>query len=195
MKPKINNHQQYFIFYHQTGQSCGTTYTTVTGSLTSINYPCNYPDNTDCSNIISVPQTTNIQIHFDDFELEINYDFLYYGIGNNPDIANAVGSFTGLTEPDDFMIQSGTVWFLFTSDFTSNFRGFSLTWMASKDSVGGTYMCISVDLFCLSHTSWLEANIREHQLSYWLHTLKSAPVLAFNEGALWDMHKWSIYIF
>ncbi len=112
------------------GQSCGVTYTTPTGTLTSENYPAFYPINSDCSNIISVQDARAIQIKFNTFDTEDRYDFLYYGIGTNPSANLALGSFDGSVVPDDFEIPAGTVWFLFQSDDSVIKQGFSLTWTA-----------------------------------------------------------------
>ena len=116
-----------------TGQSCGQTYTSGTGTLNSVNYPENYPDRSDCSNIISVSGASRIQIQFDDFAVQRESDFLYYGVGSDPNAINATDSFTGSIVPRDFVVQSGTMWFLFTSDRSRNDRGFSLNWIATKD--------------------------------------------------------------
>ncbi|XP_072033193.1 protein SpAN-like [Amphiura filiformis] len=115
-------------------QSCGVTYTTPTGTLTSPNYPSNYPDSSNCWNIISVVDATSVLVKFTAFNTEDTFDYLYFGVGTNPDVTLALGSFTGPNLPDDFELSSASVWFLLVSDRTVTRTGFSLTWAATIDS-------------------------------------------------------------
>lgn len=55
---------------------CGGYYTDVTGTLTSPNYPSNYPDNVDCYYYITVSTGYIIQLTVDDFCTEACCDFL-----------------------------------------------------------------------------------------------------------------------
>ena len=123
----------YAFFIFPTGQNCGNTFTAPTGTLTSENYPSSYPINSDCSNVISVPGATSILIQFNDFEVEAGFDYLYYGLGNTPDVNAALDRLSGIILPDDLTLQSGTVWFLFKSDISVNGLGYSLNWTAQVD--------------------------------------------------------------
>ncbi len=118
------------------GQSCDVTYTNRTGFLTSENYPNRYPGRSDCSNIISVQGATAFQIQFVAFETQEDVDILYYGVGSLPRENRALGSFNGSVIPDDFKIESDTIWFLFKSDFSVSLTGFNLTWTAVLDTEG-----------------------------------------------------------
>jgi len=60
---------------------CGGTYFTSKGTLQSLNYPNNYPNNKDCTWIISVPTGQQIKLNVTDFSLEgykrlCHYDYL-----------------------------------------------------------------------------------------------------------------------
>lgn len=119
------------------GQGCDETYTEFTGTLTSPNYPSNYPLSTTCNYIIDTTGRS-IRIEFQDVQIEPGYDFLYYGEGTTPDIENALGTITGITYPLPVDIGSGSMWFTFTSDDVDALTGFSLTWEASDEALPTT---------------------------------------------------------
>ena len=150
------------LLFFPTGQSCGNTFTSPTGTLTSENYPSNYPSLSDCSNIISVPDATSILIQFNAFEVEDGFDYLYYGLGDTPDVNNALDRLSGITLPQAFALQSGTVWFLFMSDRSVQGFGYSLNWTAVVDPGSGGIVfwfrvaCVFISVILHSRTphSW-----------------------------------------
>ena len=113
-----------------TAQSCDSYFTTLTGTLTSPNYPSNYPDRAECSYVIDIHHTgaTSLVIRFNDFELETGFDFLYFGSGTHVDISRALGYLTGYTIPDDLEVLGNQIWFYFSSDPSVARRGFSMSW-------------------------------------------------------------------
>ena len=123
-----------FLFY-LTGQSCDSYFTTLTGTLTSPNYPSNYPNNADCSFVIDIQHTgaTSVVVRFNDFQLEDRYDLLYFGQGTH--VGNRIlGSFTGPIIPDDLEVLGNQMWFYFESDFNVAARGFSIEWQGRGNS-------------------------------------------------------------
>ena len=102
------------------------------GDFTSPNYPDDYPDNAQCTYIIDVPGATIINVEFNDFDLELYNDYLYYGKGSIPNVESQ-GAFTGYDLPDPVQIPGQAMWFIFVSDASSHFRGFSLTWRISGE--------------------------------------------------------------
>ena len=89
-----------------------------------------YPSDAACSYVIDIQHTgaTSVVIRFDYFELELGFDFLYFGSGTHVDISRALGSFTGIIIPDDLEVLGNQLWFHFSSDRTVEGRGFSVTW-------------------------------------------------------------------
>ena len=109
---------------------CGDTLTEETGIITSPNYPNPYPSSSDCTVYVSVPAASALRVVFNSFELESNYDYLYYGVGTNNHFNSAIGAFSGNTLPDQVDFEVGMVWFRFTSDGSVQYKGFSLTYTA-----------------------------------------------------------------
>ena len=109
---------------------CITFSSDMNGTLTSNNYPSNYPNNLTCIYNISIPEVNSIRIVFQDFKTEHQFDYLYFGIGEYARESNAIGSFHGWDLPKAFTLQSSSVWFLFISNEAVTYSGFSLTWEA-----------------------------------------------------------------
>ena len=59
---------------------CGETFTSPTGTLSSPNYPSNYPNKRECVYKIVVGVNMQIKLNFTDFQLEYsatcNYDYV-----------------------------------------------------------------------------------------------------------------------
>ncbi|XP_072044954.1 CUB domain-containing protein 2-like [Amphiura filiformis] len=112
---------------------CDEYHTSLTGSISSPNYPGNYPSSSDCTYVIDIQDDgfILIDIVFHYFDLENSYDFLEYGTGSIVD--DVVGRFTGDDIPDPFRISllSESMWFHFTSDSSVNYDGFIFTWKAT----------------------------------------------------------------
>ena len=53
---------------------CGGNFTARTGVITSLNYPNNYPHNTDCGWLITVEQGRTVTLTFDDLDVEEDED-------------------------------------------------------------------------------------------------------------------------
>ena len=76
---------------------------------------------------------SSITITFEDFLLELNFDYLYYGTGIDADVSKAEGCITGYELPVPLTLTSGVVWLRFQSDKNAPYRGFLLNWVANKD--------------------------------------------------------------
>lgn len=59
-----------FCFNPFLSSDCGETFTFLTGSFSSPNYPDNYPNNRDCIFKIIVDVNMQIMLNFTNFELE-----------------------------------------------------------------------------------------------------------------------------
>ncbi|XP_072016847.1 tolloid-like protein 2 [Amphiura filiformis] len=113
---------------------CSYRYTSTTGSITSTNYPNEYPAFTNCTYILDIPDVEHIAITFHDFKLEYRHDFLYYGVGTVPSIEHSLLAFTGSRISDSFGIPSSAAWFIFISDGSINYQGFNFTWDTSTEA-------------------------------------------------------------
>ena len=103
---------------------------TTTGNIYSPDYPRNYGNFANCTYVVRVPpvKRTAIRVQFTDFAVEADYDFLYYGAGETPDLAQALGQLDGQGLPEDLAVAGDAMWFWFVSDFSVTFGGFALTW-------------------------------------------------------------------
>ena len=129
----------YMIFGLHTAIGCNGVSNNPSGIVRSPNYPQAYPNNIDCTYVIDIPTSTEldrIQIDFRDLRLEPNMDFLYYGVGTDgSDLSAALGSFTGGGLQEALVVDGTQMWFRFVSDNTIGQRGFNLTW--TKNSPQG----------------------------------------------------------
>ncbi|XP_077981827.1 cubilin-like [Glandiceps talaboti] len=113
----------------------GSDITEPEGSVTSPNYPDNYPNNADCVWIITLPdgyEDQRIQITFDDFDLEYQEDYLILGSGDDID-ENILAAYTGHTLPQPWTSPDSVVWLRFTSDESVNKAGFNLNYKPTTD--------------------------------------------------------------
>ena len=136
--------------------ACDSVLTDESGTITSPNYPGTYPSQSDCTIYVSVPQASSMQVTFNFFELESNYDFLYYGVGQNNDLNRAIGSLSGTTLPDPIDFRVGVVWFRFTSDGSVQYNGFSLTYTATIGMLSSIFIIRCPQAFCpISNLTWM----------------------------------------
>ena len=100
------------------------------GTVESTAYPFNYPNNSNCWYLISIPDedVNSISITFNSFETEHYNDVLYFGEGFPPSQDNLLASFDGWNVPEPVALQSSSLWFNFVSDEDVTFSGFSLSW-------------------------------------------------------------------
>ncbi|KAI4889773.1 hypothetical protein NFI96_017910 [Prochilodus magdalenae] len=92
-------------------------------TFSSPNYPNGYGDSASCLWTLHAKEGQNIQLHFQDFALEMSYDLVEVRDGVDPD-STLLGVLTGERAfPDLFSTSSQvTVWFY--SDASGNDRGF-----------------------------------------------------------------------
>ena len=109
---------------------CNEYHTAFTGGISSPNFPETYNNYASCEYIIEIPNAFSITIQFSAFELDDGYDILEYGTGTTVG-SNTLGEFTRYTVPDPFEVESGSMWFHFTSDVNDQGQGFLFTWNAA----------------------------------------------------------------
>lgn len=97
--------------------------------ITSPSYPSNYPNNQDVVMLFKAADpSSQVKIHFEDFDLEARYDFLYVGSGS--DISSETSLLldaSGSSLPGDVTSVNDRMWLRFTSDGSITKRGFSAT--------------------------------------------------------------------
>ena len=103
---------------------CNQDYTEP-GTITSPNYPSDYPFGISCGYNISGPSDIIIALTMNDFETETNYDFLSIYDGPGPDNEFLIGRYSGTNIPTYIRSSKERMYVLFTSDSTQSRRGFS----------------------------------------------------------------------
>ncbi|PKR80531.1 hypothetical protein CW751_09150 [Brumimicrobium salinarum] len=89
----------------------------------------NYYDDEDYEFTIAPENATHVNIEFEDFDVEENYDFLYVYDGANTSASQIPGSpFTGSSIPSNFTSSTGAVTFRFTSDGATTSPGFKINY-------------------------------------------------------------------
>ncbi|XP_078495953.1 CUB domain-containing protein 2-like [Ciona intestinalis] len=108
-----------------------------TGSITSPNYPRNYPDNADCRYRINAGSATrNITLRFTAFNLEANsdcrYDYVEVRTGFKGNWAQTARKYCGSTVPATQVITGQQyVYIQFFTDASVTRSGFNLQWTIS----------------------------------------------------------------
>ncbi|XP_052085416.1 cubilin-like [Mytilus californianus] len=125
--------------YMAQSSECGGYYTDVSGTLTSPNYPYNYPDNVDCYYYITVSTQYIIQLTVDDFCTESCCDFLtvYDGDNINLDVLLDIrGSISG----DGITRSTGNKMLLyFHTDGSTSYYGYRAYYSAINPVFSGQY--------------------------------------------------------
>ncbi|KAL3836256.1 hypothetical protein ACJMK2_021695 [Sinanodonta woodiana] len=112
---------------------CGGNFTTPTGTIVSRNYPNNYPHNTDCEWLITVPEKRNVYLTFEDFDVEgssdcrFDYVAVYDGMTvNSTELIRHCGN--SLPVPSVYQTNSNTMYIRMRSDGTVAARGFKASY-------------------------------------------------------------------
>ncbi|XP_069502358.1 astacin-like metalloendopeptidase [Ambystoma mexicanum] len=118
-----------FNAYYQ-NKYCVHAYTSSSGgTVTSENYPQNYPSNMDCEYYIWAPQGNKISLTFTDFNLEPDSTYCridYLSVHNGPtDKSPLIGKYCGSITIPTLVSTGNTMLLLFHSDPTVQMKGFS----------------------------------------------------------------------
>ncbi|XP_071498050.1 uncharacterized protein [Diadema antillarum] len=109
---------------------CGDTeYTLLPGktvTITSPNFPEEYPSNLHCEYTVRSPDDSIIVAHIEVLDIEPNYDFVYFGNGDVPG-EELVARLTGDQSSVPVFSTDNAVWMMFTSDYSVQYTGFSIT--------------------------------------------------------------------
>ena len=114
------------------GCSGTTNLSSPTGTFSDGTLPtANYADFSNCEWLISPAGATSINLTFNRFDLENNFDFVE--VYDGPTTASTrIGNFTGSTIPSMVTSSGGDMLVRFTSDLSINFTGFEATYTSSN---------------------------------------------------------------
>ncbi|KAH3882985.1 uncharacterized protein LOC127833432 [Dreissena polymorpha] len=116
--------------YTMATNGCLGEFTDPYGVITSPNYPMNYENYTDCEWAIRAQEGKRIKLDFTFFEMEDQCRFDNLSIFNGPSTASpSIGTFCGNATPSGFRSQSNSVYFIFRTDHSVTYPGFSLTYL------------------------------------------------------------------
>ncbi|XP_071985256.1 CUB domain-containing protein 2 isoform X2 [Engystomops pustulosus] len=105
---------------------CGGVLTSLSGVITSPDYPDNYPNNAECHWLIRAAPHSTIRLLFTDFQLEsqeCNFDYVAVSDGSGQE-EEQVRHYCGTTKPPDTTSSSNQLLVVFKSDFNIGGRGF-----------------------------------------------------------------------
>lgn len=93
-----------------------------------------YYDDEDYTWTVAPTGASSIDVVFTQFDVELNYDYLYIYDGPSDLSPQVSGSpFTGTTSPGTFSTSTGAITFKFTSDGATNNPGFYATYSCNQD--------------------------------------------------------------
>ncbi|XP_041481813.1 deleted in malignant brain tumors 1 protein-like [Lytechinus variegatus] len=112
----------------------------VTQTISSHNYPSNYPNKVRYNWYITAPPGYDVIVDFLDFKLESCCDFLRIGIGESPSSPGSVtlATLTGSSLPSDMRLYSSPSWMMFNTDSSVTYRGFQLRLSLTNENTGIT---------------------------------------------------------
>ncbi|XP_003786834.1 cubilin [Otolemur garnettii] len=122
--------------------ACLEDHTSESGTLTSPNYPNDYPNNWECIYRITVESSQQIALHFTNFSLEEAFggnchsDFLEIRDGGY-ETSPLLGIYCGSNLPPTIISHSNKLWLKFQSDMVISMSGFSAYWDGSSTGCGG----------------------------------------------------------
>ncbi|KTF87440.1 hypothetical protein cypCar_00025640 [Cyprinus carpio] len=125
---------------------CGGIVTAPSGEIHSPQYPSNYPDNVDCSWVITVDVGHRVFFNFTDLDVESHSScgFDYVAIHDGPhESSPLLGKFCGVSRPSPITSTTNVIYVRFRSDYRQNHKGFSARFSEAcgstitADDVGG----------------------------------------------------------
>ncbi len=130
--PGLNWDWSYFYrLLNDSSTPVATSVTSATGDLyDSGGAGSNYNDDERLFWLIEPPGAKSISIAFSQFDIELNWDYLYLYDGKSVH-DDLIGVFTGATTPGTFIAESGSLLMEFRSDCATTNPGWSATYSAS----------------------------------------------------------------
>ena len=94
-------------------------------TILSPNYP-HYRKYSDCEWVLIVPCNKQIELHFEEFEIELHRDYLDICDEDIMGDTTRCQEYTGTDTPEAFLSKGNHVSLKFKSDFINNFKGFRI---------------------------------------------------------------------
>ncbi|XP_052259361.1 deleted in malignant brain tumors 1 protein-like isoform X2 [Dreissena polymorpha] len=121
---------------------CGGVLTDPYGVITSPNFPSNYINNVHCNWFINAPDASRINLNITDFAMEFDdlcrHDYLE--LFNGPHASSlSIGKYCGTVPPMGFKLQSNYIYIVFSTDSSTSYKGFRMTYTFTRDCPQGTY--------------------------------------------------------
>ena len=106
------------------------------GYIQSPSYPLYYPDNMQCTWIISAPSGKKVELRFTYFSLDSDTCLLndYVEVREGSSVGKSLGTFCGFSKPATIRSSGRTVWVRFRSDDMVNYKGFKAQFTSTTTS-------------------------------------------------------------
>ncbi|CAI6368736.1 unnamed protein product [Macrosiphum euphorbiae] len=121
--------------------SCGGVMNGQKITITSTNYPKNYGQNLKCAWYLKLPEGNNVDVRFNDIDLDSSCDNNYIMLHDGPSPESPVlGKYCGNILPENLVATSNELWVVFSSENgKSNMKGFNLTLESRQNGCGNMY--------------------------------------------------------
>ncbi|KAK2147338.1 hypothetical protein LSH36_558g01028 [Paralvinella palmiformis] len=127
-----------------TGEACGGTLTSPSGSLSTPSHPSVYPNGVNCTWYISVQEGYSVSLVFQSFNIESHRNCAYDSVSvyNNFSSNSLIGRLCGSTNPGTVMSSSNQMMIIFVSDSSISMEGFAASYSSVNASTvcGGTFL-------------------------------------------------------
>ncbi|KQL60092.1 hypothetical protein AAES_11709 [Amazona aestiva] len=171
--------------------TCGGTLKGLNGTIESPGFPYGYPNGANCTWVIIAEERNRIQIVFQSFALEEEYDYLSLYDGH-PHPANFRTRLTGFHLPPPVTSTKSVFSLRLTSDFAVSAHGFKVYY----EDFGAGLKCIQLNISLLSESSktWKARNKKLRVTPDRLYYLQSgtAPQGLNMEVLTWELLTGSI---
>ncbi|XP_055294887.1 tolloid-like protein 2 [Sitodiplosis mosellana] len=121
---------------------CGGNFFSLTDTITSPNYPENYPGNKDCVYIINAPRGKQIELKIEAFDLEDRTGCIYDSLeirNGASDKSPLIGTFCGTDILPRYVSSSNHMYLRFKSDSSDHYGGFQISYDTARSGCGGMF--------------------------------------------------------
>ena len=112
-----------------------SVYTDSTGVFDDGSGTADYIDNADCFWLIKPDTASSINLHFEGFYTETDWDFLYVYDGENPAPENLLATLTGHFSPSDITSSKGSMLLHFHSDWNTHRPGWEVSYTTNYEKI------------------------------------------------------------
>eukprot|EP00794_Sanderia_malayensis_P018983 gene18983-20890_t len=116
---------------------CGGKLEGSSGNFSSPLYPSSYPNDADCTWLITVPLKNKVELTIDNLQLEVNYDFIYAYDGPSFK-SRLLKRITGWRTPAPIISSGPQLLVRFKSDYSYTMKGFFARFKAVPEACSAT---------------------------------------------------------